>query len=148
MRELQSSGVTWLGEARQQPVAQRGVIAGHATVLFVTFLQVGEARRRSGINTDGVVTMVLADTGSGLSFMALVDDNTANAGASGIPDATLGMVSAVNSNASFYVNDPSSDIMFRVQEQVISNKRWWSALTIQIDIVVITALTRKQAVLN
>jgi len=63
----------------------------------------------SGINTDGVVTFLAADTDDGLSFMALVDDNTQGTGEADF-DSQLSMVSSAPDTASHYINDRNQDI--------------------------------------
>ena len=58
---------------------------------------------QSGINTDGVITVLLADTDSGLSLMALFDDNT-----SPLPSrsySSIDMSSTAPTTSRYYVND-------------------------------------------
>lgn len=56
----------------------------------------------SGINTNGVVTFLLAETSAGLSFMALIDHETGS-GLS-LPDSLLGMHSEAPSGSGYFIN--------------------------------------------
>lgn len=64
----------------------------------------------SGISTAGVVTFLLADTDHGLSFMALVDDNTAEVVEGSPLVSQLGMSTTAPATAGHWVNDHNQDI--------------------------------------
>lgn len=67
---------------------------------------------RSGINTDGMITILAAETGAGLSLFTLVDDNTVGGGFA-LPDSMIGMTSTLDGDADMYVNDAWSDVRQR-----------------------------------
>lgn len=62
----------------------------------------------AGIDTDGVVTFILAETASGLSLFTLVDNNAING--AGAIDAILGMTSTTVATAGYVMNDLGVDI--------------------------------------
>jgi MYXO-CTERM domain-containing protein len=62
-----------------------------------------ESINAAGINTDGVVTFIIANTSAGLSMFALVDNNMTD-GPKNI-DAMLGMTTTTNSSAGWVNND-------------------------------------------
>ena len=61
-----------------------------------------------GIVTDGVVTILLADTDAGLTLFALVDSNVNNG--DGALDAILGMSSTTVATAGYVMNDLGVDL--------------------------------------
>ena len=61
-----------------------------------------------GVTTDGMVTFVLADTGNGLSFMALMDDETVGGGAPG--ETMIGMSTTAPSTTNYFINDPNDPV--------------------------------------
>lgn len=63
----------------------------------------------SGVNTDGVVTFLLAYTGSGLTFMTLVDDQNAQTEGP-VTMSHLGMTSTAPATAQHWINDYPNDI--------------------------------------
>jgi len=64
----------------------------------------------SGIDTDGLVTFVLADTTDGLTFITLVDDESA--GRAGNPmDTEMGMSTTGPDSLNHWINDSGQDIL-------------------------------------
>ena len=61
-----------------------------------------------GISTDGKITLIPVNTGAGLSFITLIDEElgTGDTGA----NASLGITSTTSSSLNMYINDYSQDI--------------------------------------
>jgi hypothetical protein len=64
---------------------------------------------RSGINTDGMITVLAAETAAGLSLFTLIDDDTRGSGFGSL-DSMVGMTTELAGEANMYVNDVWSDI--------------------------------------
>jgi hypothetical protein len=65
----------------------------------------------AGISTDGLITLMLADTADGLGFVALLDDPTQTASG---PDRTyLDMESMATDTTNYWINDSWQDVSNR-----------------------------------
>ncbi len=103
--------VDGLGDSVEMDAGDIPGILDYGSLLFTEgeMTTVHEALGTSGIETDGRVTFVLAETDAGLSFMTLIDASIASPLSGGGADSLLGMTTVAPVTVDRYMNFEGDD---------------------------------------